>query len=282
MATASDEAVQIWSPERTNALQTHRDLFGSQQETVTTVRWHPAEGHLLAHASADRGIGLHDIRAQRELKKTVLRMRANDVQWNPMEPMNFAVACEDHFSYLFDMRKLNEPTRFYQGHTAAVLSLSWSPTGREFVTGSYDKTVRIFRFSEGTAREIYHTKRMQRVRTVQYTADNKFIVTGSDDGNLRLWKSVANAMLKQMNPREERATQYRSALIQRYQHLPQIKTVHRSRKIPKAIRNQTKQALLQKESADRKQSNRIKYDSKTNPKYQFKSERQKVVVKEVE
>mmetsp|Transcript_4190 Transcript_4190/g.5502 ORF Transcript_4190/g.5502 Transcript_4190/m.5502 type:complete len:456 (+) Transcript_4190:159-1526(+) len=278
-ATASDEAVQIWSPERSNALQTHSDLFGSQ-DTVTTVRWHPVEGHLLAHCSADRGVGLHDIRANQALKKTVLRMRSNDLQWNPMEPMNFAVANEDYQCYLFDMRKLDSPVRMYKGHTSAVLSLAWSPTGREFASGSYDKTVRIFPLVSGNSREVYHTKRMQRIQTVQYTSDNKFIITGSDDSNLRLWKAVANEQLGQLTAREERSMNYRSALVERYKHLPEVKKIHKSRKLPRTIRNQTKQAVIIKESADRKQANRVKYDRKG--KHEFTAERKKVVVKEIE
>uniref|UniRef100_A0A7S2VDU6 Sof1-like protein domain-containing protein n=1 Tax=Entomoneis paludosa TaxID=265537 RepID=A0A7S2VDU6_9STRA len=171
------------------------------------------------------------------------------------------------------------PIKIYKGHTSAVLSLAWAPTGREFVTGSYDKTVRIFSLKEGTAREVYHTKRMQRVHTVQYTADNKFIITGSDDSNLRLWKAMASEQLGQLNAREERSMNYRSALVQRYKHLPEVKKIHRARKVPRAIRNETKQAIIQKESAEKKQANRVKYDRKG--KYEFTPERKKVVVKEV-
>jgi DDB1- and CUL4-associated factor 13 len=42
------------------------------------------------------------------------------------------------------------------------LDLDYSPTGKEFVTGSYDKTLRIFKVNEGRSRETYHTKRMQK------------------------------------------------------------------------------------------------------------------------
>ena len=108
------------------------------------------------------------------MKKTVLKMRSNDLQWNPMEPLNFVVANEDFNAYTFDMRNLSQPTHIYKGHTNAVMSVSWAPTGREFVTGSYDRTVRLFnlRNRNGNSRDIYHTKRMQRVFTVNYTMDN--------------------------------------------------------------------------------------------------------------
>eukprot|EP00980_Cylindrotheca_fusiformis_P023526 scaffold10571_cov154-Cylindrotheca_fusiformis.AAC.4 len=278
--TASDSCVQLWSPERSTPIQTHADLWGSD-DTVNVVRFNPAEPHLVANCSMDRGIGLHDLRTGSEMKKTILKMRSNDLQWNPMEPLNFAVANEDFQAYTFDMRKLDQPTHIYKGHTSAVMSLSWAPTGREFATGSYDKTIRIFnlRNRNGVARDIYHTKRMQRVFSVNFTMDNTFIVSGSDDTNLRLWKARASEKLGQLTTREERAMQYREALVQKYEHLPEVKRIHRSRKIPKLIKKQTAQAIIQKESAERKQANRIKHSKPGT--YKFESERKKVVREEV-
>lgn len=45
----------------------------------------------------------------------------------------------------------------------AVLSVGFSPTGREFVSGGYDRMVRIWNCNTGRSREVYHTKRMGRV-----------------------------------------------------------------------------------------------------------------------
>jgi WD40 repeat protein len=45
----------------------------------------------------------------------------------------------------------------------AVLSVGFSPTGREFVSGGYDRMVRIWTCNQGRSREVYHTKRMGRV-----------------------------------------------------------------------------------------------------------------------
>lgn len=280
-ATASDSAVQLWTPERTSPLQTHDDLWGSA-DTVNIVRFHPSESSLLANCSMDRGVGLFDLRTASAMKKTVLRMRCNDLQWNPMEPLNFVVANEDYNAYTFDMRKLKEPTHMYKGHQSAVMSVSWAPTGREFVTGSYDRTMRIFNLRErnGTARDIYHTKRMQRVFTVNYSLDNNYIISGSDDTNIRLWKARSSEKLGQLTPREESAMKYRNALIQKYEHMPAVQKIARSRKIPKVIQKQTKQAIIQKESAERKQANRVKH-SKPG-KHTFTSERKKVVDKEID
>ena len=63
--------------------------------------------------------------------------------------------------------------------------------GASSFQGSYDRTIRIFDSQSGQSKQCYHAKRMQRVFTVDYTADSKFILSGSDDANVRIWKSDA-------------------------------------------------------------------------------------------
>ena len=52
--------------------------------------------------------------------------------------------------------------------------------------------MRIFNAREGHSRDVYHTKRMQKIFCVKYTMDAGFVVSGSDDGNVRLWKNNAS------------------------------------------------------------------------------------------
>ena len=72
-----------------------------------------------------------------------------------MEAFNFTVANEDHNLYTFDMRRMDTALNVHKDHVSAVLSVDYSPTGREFVSGSYDKTVRIFEYNKGHSREVY-------------------------------------------------------------------------------------------------------------------------------
>ncbi len=44
-------------------------------------------------------------------------------------------------------------------------------------------------------REVYHTKRMQRVMCVCWSQDDKYIISGSDEMNLRVWKANASEKL---------------------------------------------------------------------------------------
>ena len=48
-------------------------------------------------------------------------------------------------------------------HVAAVMDVAFSPTGEELVSASYDRTIRLWNRAAGHSRDIYHTKRMQRV-----------------------------------------------------------------------------------------------------------------------
>ena len=44
-------------------------------------------------------------------------------------------------------------------------------------------------------REVYHTKRMHHVICVRWTSDSKYIMCGSDEMNIRLWKANASEKL---------------------------------------------------------------------------------------
>lgn len=283
-ATASDSAVDVWDFARSSPIQSFSSAeMTGEGDTISVVRYNPVESSLLAYCAMDRGIGLHDVRTGSALRKTILSMRSNCLQWNPMEPYYFVVGNEDYNCYSFDMRKLSTPSMIHKGHVGAVLSISWSPTGREFVSGSYDKTLRIFGHQKGTSREIYFTKRMQRVFTVNYTSDNTYIVSGSDDTNLRLWKARASEKVgAQLTIREERSLQYRQALIKKHHHLPEIHKIMKSgkRRGTKFVRKQTQLQQIQVDSKKRKLENRIQHSKPgTVPR---EAERSKVVEKEID
>lgn len=50
------------------------------------------------------------------------------------------------------MRQLNQPVKVHMDHVSAVLDVDFSPTGKEFVSASFDKTIRIFPKDGGHSR----------------------------------------------------------------------------------------------------------------------------------
>ncbi|KAH9743834.1 DDB1- and CUL4-associated factor 13 [Citrus sinensis] len=211
-ATAGAQ-VDIWNHNRSQPINS----FQWGTDTVISVRFNPAESNVLATTASDRSITLYDLRMSSPARKVI--MRAN----------------EDCNCYSYDSRKLDEAKCVHMGHESAVMDIDYSPTGREFVTGSYDRTIRIFQYNGGRSREIYHTKRMQRVFCVKFSCDASYVISGSDDTNLRLWKAKASEQLGVLHPREQRKHAYHEAVKNRYKHLPEIKRIVRHRHLPKPI-----------------------------------------------
>lgn len=73
------------------------------------------------------------------------------------------------------MRKMNRALNVLKDHVAAVMDVEFSPTGEELVSASYDRTIRLWNRQQGHSRDIYHTKRMQRVFSCQWTPDSKYL-----------------------------------------------------------------------------------------------------------
>lgn len=73
----------------------------------------------------------------------------------------------------------------HKDHVSAVMDVSFSPTGQEFATASYDRTVRVFPHRSGRSREVYYTKRMQRVFCVNFSADARQVDGSCRPGSMR-------------------------------------------------------------------------------------------------
>lgn len=136
--------------------------FPTSTETITSVRFNMSETSVLGSIGSDRTFTLYDIRTRKAERRVIMQMRSNALAWSPTFPTTVLLASEDHNLYTFDVRQLNKPTKIYKAHVAAVMSCDWSPTGLEFVSGGWDRTVRIWKEGQGSGPEVYHTKRMQR------------------------------------------------------------------------------------------------------------------------
>ncbi len=273
----SGVAVQVWDSSHNEPIHTYK--WGA--DNVACVKFNPAEAALLGSTASDNSVVLYDLRSSQPMKKFFLPMRSNKLVWNPMEPMNFLLANEDHQVYSFDMRKLDKALLIHKDHVSAVMDVAFSPTGREFVSGSYDRTLRLYKTSQGRSRDVYHTKRMQRIYCVSYSSDARFVLSGSDDTNVRVWKADASDNLGVSKGRQDRREQVRDTIKRRYAHMPEIRRITKDKKLPKAIKKATALRHIQKSSERRKQDNRIRHGDKSHP-VEMGPERKKVVVANLE
>lgn len=269
--TSGGSYVEVWNPHRAKPVQ--RLTWGA--DTVRCVRTSPSERHVVASAGTDRAITLYDTRSGNPIRKLIMKMSCNAIDFNPREPMNFVAASEDTNLYTFDMRKLDRALIVHTDFVAAVMAVRFSPTGREFVAGSYDRTLRIFPSrGNGRSREVYHGKRMQRVFAVHYSADAKYVFSGSDDANVRVWRARASEPLGKLKERQRAAMEYRDALKKRFGHMPEVRRILRHRHVPGVIDKMTKRRREGEEADDRKRENRrLHSKDKTATKESVRSKR---------
>lgn len=229
-------------------------------DNVHAVKFNRTETSIIASAGLDNSLVFYDIRTNSPVQKVVTTMRTNSISWNPMEAYMLATASEDHNAYLWDMRNLTRSANVYKDHVAAIMDVDFAPTGQEIVTGSYDKTIRIFPTREGHSREIYHTKRMQRVFCTAFTTDARYILSGSDDTNVRVWRTQASQRLAITLSRQRTKMEYDAALQERYKHMPEVRRIARHRHVPIAvkkageIKRTERQGLQRREENDRRHS----------------------------
>jgi WD repeat and SOF domain-containing protein 1 len=269
-------AVDLWDHARSEPVST----FTWGADTLTSARFNPAEPDLFATTGSDRGIALYDLRAGAPVRKVVMQTKANAVSWNPMEALNFTVASEDSCLYTYDMRHLAAASCVHRDFVSAVMDVDYSPTGREFVAGSYDRSVRIFAAGGGHSREVYHTKRMQRVFAARFSGDGSYVFSGSDDMNVRLWKANASEQLGTLLPRERAKAAYSQALVERHKHLPEVKRIVRHRHLPTSLYKAGKLRRTMDESERRRTQNRVAHSAPGAVK--IKPARRRKVVAELE
>ncbi|KAI0875130.1 WD40-repeat-containing domain protein [Hypoxylon argillaceum] len=247
----------------------------SSGNTINSVAFNQSETSVLASCSGDRNIILYDLRTSSPLGRTSLKFGLNKIVFNPMEPMNFVVASEDHNLYTFDMRSVQRALNIYKGHVAAVMDVDFSPDGRGLISGSYDRTLRLWNRDEGVSRDIYHTKRMQRIFCCAWSPDATVTLSGSDDGNVRLWRANASQRQGVKSARHRQALEYNNALIEKYSHMPEIRRIRRHRHIPKVVKKAGEIKQEELKAIKKREENERKHTKKQFEKRQ--SERDKVV-----
>lgn len=119
-----------------------------------------------------------------------------------------------------------------------------------------------------------------RVFRATWTMDSKYLLSGSDDGNIRLWRANASERSGVKSTKQRQALEYNQALADRYSHMPEIKRIRRHRHLPKVvkkageIKNEELAAIKRREENERKHS--VKQFEKR------KSEREKAILAKVQ
>jgi WD40 repeat protein len=88
-----------------------------------------------------------------------------------------------------------------EGHdsNASVLSVNISPDGRRIVSGSSNKSIRVWDITTGAAALPTIRAHLDHVNSVMFSPDGKTFVSGSSDGTVRIWDTTTGAKVLVMD-----------------------------------------------------------------------------------
>jgi DDB1- and CUL4-associated factor 13 len=272
----SSFSISIYDLTRPSSNPTQTLAWPTSIDTINAVSLNQLETSLLASTATDRSLVLYDLRTATPLHRSILTLASNAISWNPMEAFNLAVANEDHNIYLFDTRNLSRALNILKDHVSAVMDVEFSPAGEELVSASYDRSIRLWNRQTGHSRDVYHTKRMQRVFSACWTPDNSYVLSGSDDGNIRIWRANASSRANIKSAAERQKLEYNDALKERYKHMPEIRRIARHRHVPKQMKKAGEIKKEELSAIKRREENERKHSRKGQKKR--RADREKMVL----
>lgn len=109
---------------------------------------------------------------------------------------------------------------------------------------------------------------------VNYTPTADFVMSASDDGNVRIWKRNASAKMGPVSTKERQAIEYRQSLVERWSTVKDVRSVKERRHVPASIHNAVAIKRDMIESRKVKEDRRRKHTraGQDKPKAERKSE----------
>ena len=103
---------------------------------------------------------------------------------------------------------------------------------------------------------------MQRVFSVAFTTDTRYVLSGSDDGNVRLWRAESSERSHVRSAKERTKLEYDAALKERYKHMPEVRRIARHRHVPVIIKKAGDIKKEEEAAIKRKDENRRRHSKK--------------------
>ena len=114
------------------------------------------------------------------------------------------------------------------------------------------------------------------VFSAKFTPDNQYVLSGSDDGNIRLWRANASSRSGIKSAKQRQKLEYDHTLKLRYAHMPEIRRIQRHRRLPKAVKKAGEIKNEEISSLKRKEENVRRHNKKKSmPR---RSEREKMIL----
>jgi WD40 repeat protein len=195
LASSANRIVNVWDTQTGECL--HK--FRNYTDRVFSVAFSP-DGRLLATGSEDHLIRIWEIRTGKllhtlsghtdEVRSVAFcpverRAKKSKMPKAGLSNWQLASASFDGTIRLWDALT-GEALHVFEGHSAWVWSVAFSPDGQTLASSGSDCTMRLWNVATGASLRVL-TGHTQPVRAVAFAGDGRTVISGSDDRTLRLW-----------------------------------------------------------------------------------------------
>ena len=194
-ATANaDNNIRVWTVKDCKEHQTYK----GHRHWVSSVTFCP-ESQLLMSGSFDKTIKLWDLETG-----LCLQTLEGHTGWiwavvcSPAD-QNIIASCSDDHTIRIWNRQTGECLQVLDDHKGAVWSLAFSPNGKYLASAASDvaASVKLWTWETGEHRDLIPVTLERRVRSVDFSPDGKFLVTGSLTCITEVWDVETGDLVQQ-------------------------------------------------------------------------------------
>lgn len=182
---SADKTVKLWSVQN----HTVQATLSGHRLAIAAVAFSPI-APLIATASLDRTVRLWDLNTLHSV--SIIDQHTRAVRALAFSRFHdwLATGGDDNLIYLWKV-SLNHPPKLitsFSGHAWAVTGLAFLPDGATIVSGSWDKTLKLWHVQSGATSVLSgHTDSIHSI-AVAAELDGILIASGSQDKTVRLWR----------------------------------------------------------------------------------------------
>lgn len=179
LSASGDKTIKLWEIQGGKEVRT----FSGHTDAVNSVIF-SSNGAQALSGSDDRTMKLWDISSGKNIMTFSCYDRVNVVAMSPVETSVLA-GIDRVMIQKFGTVSGKELTSL-SGHNSMVLSLVYSPDGKYVLSGSWDKTLKLWNADSNTEIRTFNGHSSY-VRSVAISPNGKQALSGSEDGNMILW-----------------------------------------------------------------------------------------------
>ena len=193
-SSSDDKTVRLWS----TISYENICIVGSHLDKVSSVAFSP-DGQTLATSCADGVVKIWSTDGEVVYVVENGLGRVNSICFSP-DGQTLAVSSYDDRKVKLWSTSRKKYFHVLEGHTKTILSMAFSPDSRVLVTGSSDRTARLWSVPDGSCIGFFSEEGAHeaRIKTVAFSPDGLLIATGSDDRTVKLWSSASRCCIKSL------------------------------------------------------------------------------------